>query len=115
MERAVIVQRMEYLLDNPPQQKHKELYTFYKRMCKERQHLFTFLFIAEVPPDNNASERAIRNVKVKQKISGQFKVEQAAQNFAQIRSIIDTTIKNGLNVLQGLTIVAKFEFNLLTD
>lgn len=112
IERASIVQRLEYLLDNPPDQKHKELYTFYKRMCKERQHLFTFLFIADVPPDNNASERAIRNVKVKQKISGQFKVEKAAQNFAMIRSVIDTTIKNGLNVLQALVIVAKFEFEL---
>jgi len=112
IERASIVQRLEYLLDNPPDQKHKELYTFYKRMCKERQHIFTFLFIDDVPPDNNASERAIRNVKVKQKISGQFKVEQAAQNFAKIRSVIDTTIKNGLNVLQALAIVAKFEFEL---
>jgi transposase len=81
-------------------------------MCKERQHLFTFLFIANVPPDNNASERAIRNVKVKQKISGQFKVENAAQNFAKIRSVIDTTIKNGLNVLEALVIIAKFEFEL---
>jgi len=115
IERASIVQRLEYLLDDPPDQKHKELYTFYKRMCKERQYLFTFLFIAEVPPDNNASERAIRNVKVKQKISGQFKVEQAAKNFAKIRSVIDTTIKNGLNVLQALAIVAKFEFDLQTD
>lgn len=114
-ERASIVQRMEYLLDNPPIQKHKELYTFYKRMRKERQHLFTFLFIAEVPPDNNASERAIRNVKVKQKISGQFKAEQTAHNFAKIRSVIDTTIKNGLNVLQALAIVAKFEFDIETD
>jgi len=35
--------------------------------------------------DNNASKRAIRNAKVKQKISGQFKEEQAAQNFAIIR------------------------------
>jgi len=112
MERAAIVQRLEYLLDDPPDQKHKELYTFYKRMRKERQHIFTFLFIAEVPSDNNASERAIRNVKVKQKISGQFKVEQAAQNFAMIRSVIDTAIKNGLNVLQALVIVAKFEFEL---
>ena len=112
MERASIVQRLEYLLDNPPDQKHKELYTFYKRMRKERQHIFTFLFIADVPPDNNASERAIRNVKVKQKISGQFKVEQAAHNFAKIRSVIDTTIKNGLNVLQALAIVAKFEFEV---
>lgn len=112
IERAVIIQRMEHLLDNPPQQQHKELYTFYKRMCKERQHLFTFLFIDQVPPDNNASERAIRNVKVKQKISGQFKTEQTALNFAKIRSVIDTTIKNGLNILEALTIVAKFEFEL---
>lgn len=112
IERAVIIQRMEHLLDNPPQQQHKELYTFYKRMCKERQHLFTFLFIDQVPPDNNASERAIRNVKVKQKISGQFKTEQTALNFAKIRSVIDTTIKNGLNVLQALTMISKFEFQL---
>lgn len=111
-ERVIIVQRMEHLLDNPPEEKHKELYTFYKRMCKERQHLFTFLYIDQVPPDNNASERAIRNVKVKQKISGQFKTENTAVNFAKIRSVIDTTIKNGLNVLEALTIVAKFEFEL---
>ena len=79
-------------------------------MRRERQHLFTFLFLENVPGDNNASERAIRNVKVKQKISGQFKIEQAAQNFAQIRSVIDTIIKNGLNVLDGLALIAKFEF-----
>lgn len=81
---------------------HKELYTFYKRMCRERQYLFTFLYMKEVPPDNNVSERAIRNVKVKQKISGQFKTEQTAQNFAKIRSDIDTTVKNGMNVLQTM-------------
>jgi hypothetical protein len=115
MERTLIIQGLEYLLDNPPDQKHKELYTFYKRMRKERQHIFTFLFIANVPADNNASERAIRNVKVKQKISGQFKIGQTAQNFAQIQSVIDTTIKNGLNVLQALVIVAIFEFEIETD
>ena len=62
----------------------------------------------EVPPDNNASERAIRNIKVKQKISGQFKTSKAAQNFAVIRSVIDTTIKNSCNVLQALIVIAKF-------
>jgi len=109
LKRIEIVQQLENLLSIPPDKKHKELYTFYKRMCRERQHLFTFLFLIEVPPDNNASERAIRNVKVKQKISGQFKTEQTAQNFAKIRSVIDTTIKNGMNVLQTMRLIAKLE------
>ena len=109
-QRSKIIQTLENLLYKPPDKKHKKLYTFYKRMCRERQHLFTFLFIEQVPPDNNASERAIRNVKVKQKISGQFKKKQAAQNFAKIRSVIDTTIKNKMNVLDSMTLIAKFEF-----
>lgn len=107
--RALIIQRFEFLLNNPPNKTQKELYTFYKRMLREKQHIFTFLFIEDVPSDNNASERAIRNVKVKQKISGQFKIEQAAQNFAIIRSVIDTTIKNGLNVLEALVLIAKYD------
>lgn len=76
-------------------------------MSRERQHLFTFLFTEDVPPDNNASEWAIRNVKVKQKISGQFKTQRAAQDFAKIRSVIETAIKNGRNVLEALVLIAK--------
>lgn len=106
---AEIIQRLQGLLERPPDKEHRELFTFYKRMCRERQHLFTFLFIKDVPADNNASERAIRNIKVKQKISGQFKTERAAQNFAKIRSIIDTTIKNGMNVVEALALIAKVQ------
>lgn len=62
----------------------------------------------EVPPDNNGSERAIRNVKVKQKISGFFKTEKGAQTFAINRSIIDTIIKSGNNVLNGLNCLAAY-------
>jgi transposase len=61
----------------------------------------------EVPPDNNGSERAIRNVKVKQKISGQFKSMQGAINFAKLRSITDTAIKNGQSVLAALFVIAE--------
>ena len=46
-----------------------------------------------MPPDNNASERAIRNIKVKQKISGQFKSTNGADIFAILRSITDTVKK----------------------
>mgnify|MGYP000076199307 CR=1 FL=1 len=108
-QRAAAVQRLKVLLDRPPDKKNRELHTFYKRMRRERKHLFTFLYIKNVPPDNNASERAIRNVKVKQKISGQFKTERAAKNFAKIRSVIDTTIKNGMNVLEALALIAKLQ------
>jgi transposase len=115
LERSKIIAQLDQILDQPPDKNHKELYTFYKRMCREKQHLFTFLFIDEVPADNNASERAIRNVKVKQKISGQFKTNKAAQNFAKIRSVIDTSIKNRCNVLQALITIAKFSNQIVTD
>ena len=109
IEKTKIVQRLQKLLGEPPDKVHKELFTFYRRMCRERQNLFTFLYLREVPPDNNGSERAIRNVKVKQKISGQFKNERTAQNFAKIRSVIDTTIKNGMNVVDALSLIAKLQ------
>lgn len=108
-ERAKIVRQLQKLLEEPPDKSRGELHTFYKRMCRERQNLFTFLYLPEVPPDNNGSERAVRNVKVKQKISGQFKNERTAQNFAKIRSVIDTTIKNGMNVLDALSLIAKLQ------
>ena len=69
-------------------------------MIKGRNYLFTFLYDLEVPPDNNASERAVRNVKIKQKISGQFKSGQ--DTFCILRSIIDTLRKRQLNVLEYL-------------
>jgi len=89
---------------------YKKLKAFYKRMVRIKEYIFPFLLYPEIPPDNNASERAIRNIKVKQKISGQFKTIVAAQNFAMIRSVIDTTYKNNQNILDGLYNIANFEF-----
>lgn len=108
-ERNKIICTLTRMLDNPPDKIHKELYTFFKSMVREKQNLFIFLFLENVPPDNNGSERAVRNIKVKQKISGQFKVERAAQNFAKLRSVIDTIIKNNKNVLEGLSTIAQLK------
>lgn len=113
--RNQIIEQFEKLLATPPNIDDKELYTFYKRIGREKEFIFTFLKIEEVPPDNNASERAVRNIKVKQKVSGQFKIEEAAQNFAKIRSIIDTAIKNGLDVVETLCLIAKYQHNTKTD
>lgn len=97
------------LLGEEINEKHKELVTFKKRMAKYRDYLLVFLYHPKVPPDNNGSERAIRNVKVKQKISGQFKAMIGANQFAVLRSITDTALKNGQNVLNALGVIANFE------
>jgi UDP-N-acetylglucosamine transferase subunit ALG13 len=73
-----------------------------KSFLKARDKIFTFLLHPSIPPDNNGSERAIRNVKVKLKVSGQFKSEQGAICYANLRSIVDTSRKRGLNEFEAL-------------
>jgi len=109
--RSLLEKELDNLLSESLDPKHKEMITFQKRITKYRDHVFTFLYHPTVPPDNNGSERAIRNVKVKQKISGQFKIFSAAENFAILRSIIDTAIKNNQNVLQALNVIAAYKRN----
>ena len=109
--RKTLEKRLDCLLNYKPDKNFKELITFQKRLIKYRAYFFTFLYHPEVPPDNNASERAIRNIKVKQKISGQFKSPDGAFGFAVLRSITDTIIKNNQNVLNSLKVIA----NLHTD
>jgi len=109
--RDSIENRFDKLLNASLPEKYKELVSFRKRMLKYRNYIFSFLYHPKVPPDNNASERAIRNIKVKQKISGQFKSPEGAFAFAVLRSITDTSLKNGQGVLSALNIIA----NLQTD
>ena len=80
---------------------HKQI----KSLKKAKDKIFTFLLDENIPPDNNGSERAIRNVKVKQKVSGQFKSLDGAKNYATLRSIIDTSRKRDLNEFDSLVSV----------
>jgi transposase len=103
--RTELENQLEALLGQAIDKKHEKLCTFRKRMVRYRNYLFTFLFHSGVPPDNNASERAVRTFKVKQKVSGLFRSDEGARAFAVIRSVIDTTIKNSQNVMQALALV----------
>lgn len=81
----------------------KQTITFFNGMVKLRHALFKCLYHEKVPPDNNASERAFRMVKVKTKISGQFKSLQ--QEFAIIRSVIDSGVKNGTTPFDTIQLI----------
>lgn len=89
-------------------QEHKKVKSLLKKLNGCRNHIFEFLYNINVPPDNNGSERAIRNVKVKQKVSTMFKSEQGITNYAIIRSIFDTCTKRNIPVLQAYKITNQY-------
>ena len=63
-------------------------------LIKCRDYIFNFLESPAIPPDNNASERGIRKVKIKMKNSGTFRSDQGADAFLDLLSIIETTKKH---------------------
>lgn len=63
-------------------------------LIKCRDYIFNFLENPAIPPDNNASERGIRKVKIKMKNSGTFRSDQGADAFLDLLSIVETTKKH---------------------
>jgi transposase/regulator of replication initiation timing len=78
-----------------------------KSLEKHKEHIFKFLEREDVPSDNNASERSIRPLKVKQKVSGMFKADDNADAFCQLHSIVDTARKNNQDPFLALVAVAE--------
>jgi len=107
-KRQTLFDKLKELLHYPVHEDYPKSKTLQKKLLAKQHCILYFLLQPNVPPDNNGSERAIRNVKVKQKISGQFKSNDSANAFAILRSVIDTTIKSGKNVLNALFLIATF-------
>ena len=108
VKRQILFDKLEQWLHYPIPEDYPKSRSLQKKLLAKQHCILYFLLQPNVPPDNNGSERAIRNVKVKQKISGQFKSTDSANVFAILRSVIDTTIKSGQNVLNSLFLIATF-------
>jgi transposase len=73
------------------------------RLSTRKHDVLRFLTDPSVPFTNNRAERDGRMMKLRQKISGGFRSEDGAMDFAVIRSVLSTARKQGWNMLQTLT------------
>lgn len=81
---------------------HEKVEVFRDRLYKLRAHITACLRNRLVPPTNNMSERALRSTKVKMRVSSQFRTSHGAQDYAILRSIIDTAILQGRHPFDAL-------------
>lgn len=60
-----------------------------------------------VPWDNNAAEREVRMVKIRQKVSGSMRTLAGARDFTAIRSYLATAVKHGIRFIDALAMLAE--------
>ena len=72
------------------------------RMEKYRNNYFAWVEDFSLPTTNNLSERSLRPIKSKMKISGQYESEEYAQYFAMLRTYIETCRRNDINEIEAL-------------
>ena len=96
------LERLDELLKRNLDHLRKEFNELNRGLIKCRDYIFNFLENPAIPSDNNASERGIRKLKVKQKISGCFRSDTGADAFHAIHSIADTAWKNKQSPLDAI-------------
>ena len=73
------------------------------RLSTHKHDVLRFLTDPLVPFTNNLAERDGRMMKLRQKISGGFRSEDGAKDFAVIRSLLSTARKQGWHIIATLT------------
>jgi len=73
-----------------------------KRYRRHREHLFVFLHCPDVPPDNNACERALRPSVIHRKVTHGFRSEWGAHTYAALATVIETAKLRQHNVFDTL-------------
>jgi hypothetical protein len=99
------VERLDKLLSESVLHLKEEFERLRKGLVKCRDYIFNFLEDPMIPSDNNSSERGIRKLKVKQKISGTFRSDTGADAFFAIHSIADTAWKNKQSQLEAIATI----------
>lgn len=96
--RQTIQDRFDDLLLNC-HSRNPECLRIWKRLFKHCDELFVFLDNPRVPADNNGCERDIRSLAAARQDGGTHRAEWSATAFARIKSVIATSLKNGLRFI----------------
>jgi transposase len=89
---------------DPVTRKHNALA---RRLIDRQDDYLRFTTDWRVPADNNGSERDIRMIKLRQKVSGCLRARTGAQQFCAIRSYISTAAKHGKHLFDTLVMLAE--------
>lgn len=87
--------------DSKPYYAKKEL-TLIWRIMEYRDNYIYWILDFNIPFTNNLSERNLRGIKSKMKVSGQFQNIERAEDYANIRSYIETCRIYGVNEYDSL-------------
>ena len=78
-----------------------------RRLLDRQDDYLRFTTDWRIPPDNNGSERDIRMIKLRQKVSGSLRTLTGAKQFCAIRSYLSTAAKHGRNFFDTLLMLAE--------
>ena len=76
-----------------------------RRLADRQDDYLRFTRDWRIPPDSNGSERDIRMVKLRQKVSGCLRTLTGARQFCAIRSYLSTAAKHGEHFLDVLVML----------
>jgi transposase len=78
-----------------------------RRLPDRQDDYLRFTTDWRIPADNNGSERDIRMIKLRQKVSGCLRTLTGAQQFCAIRSYLSTAAKHGMHFFEALVMLAE--------
>jgi len=78
-----------------------------RRLLDREDDYLRFTTDWRIPADNNGSERDIRMIKLRQKVSGCLRSLTGAQQFCAIRSYLSTAAKHGRHMFDTLVMLAE--------
>jgi transposase-like protein len=94
---TIVMAGFEVLKSTKSRFYQKEEQKLLNRLKKYRNNHLLFAENFDVPFDNNLSERDLRMVKTKQKVSGCFRSLEGAKVFADLMSVIKTAVKQNVS------------------